>query len=97
MQDNETPQTLESRAERNVERKIGFLIHLAVYIGVNSLLVSLNAMQHIGVPWSAGPLIGWGIGLFFHGLAVFVRTTGATWKQRMIEREIERQRARRTS
>lgn len=78
------------RAKRNVERKIGFFIHLFVYVCINAVLISLNLAQHIGVPWSFGPLFGWGIGLFFHGMSVFLRTSGCAWKQRMIEREMAR-------
>ena len=80
-----------SQAKRNVDKKIRFFIHLAIYLCVNAMLVSLNIAQHIDVPWSFGPVVGWGIGLFFHGVSVFFRTTDAGWKRRMIEREMEKQ------
>ena len=80
-----------SQAKRNVDKKIRFFIHLAIYLCVNAMLVSLNIAQHIDVPWSFGPVFGWGIGLFFHGVSVFFRTTDVGWKRRMIEREMEKQ------
>jgi hypothetical protein len=33
--------------------------------------------------------MGWGIGLFFHGLGVFASSKGDSIKERMIEREID--------
>lgn len=85
MQDND----LYLNATRNVERKIGFFIHLLVYLVVNSVLLTINYRQHIGVPWSFGPLFGWGIGLLVHGLSVFLHTAGAGWRQRMIAKELD--------
>ncbi|MDB5839018.1 MAG: hypothetical protein JWQ23_970 [Herminiimonas sp.] len=78
---------------RHVERKIGFLIHLIVYIVVNSGLILFNLTVRPTVFWAIAPLLGWGIGLLFHGLAVFLHAPGATWKQRMIEREMHKYRS----
>jgi 2TM domain len=77
-------------ARRQVERKIGFYLHLAIYLIVNSGLLLLNFLHNPGQPWALGPILGWGIGLLFHGLAVFLRAPGAQWKQRMIERELQK-------
>jgi len=79
-------------AARQVERKLGFLIHLAVYALVNAGLVTLNLLYQPQRPWALGPLLGWGIGLLFHALAVFLHAPGARWKQRMIERELYKRR-----
>jgi hypothetical protein len=37
---------------------------------VNAILIAINALSP-GVWWAQWPLIGWGIGLVGHGLAVF--------------------------
>ena len=73
-------------ARRHVARKIGFSIHLAVFLAVNllNLLVVPNRI------WAVWPLFGWGIGLLFHGLAVFLHAPGAAWKERMIENELKK-------
>ena len=38
---------------------------------VNVFLVVTNFLTSPVVPWSAGPLLGWGLGLAFHGLFVY--------------------------
>lgn len=76
-------------ARRHVERKIGFYIHLAVYLLVNTGLVLLNLLVVPQKIWFFWPMAGWGIGLLFHGLAVFMNAPGARWKQRMIENELK--------
>lgn len=83
-----TPQALAD-ATRQVERKIGFLIHLGVYLLVNSGLIALNLLHPQHRFWAAAPLLGWGIGLLFHGLKVFVRGN-PHWKRRMIEWELSK-------
>jgi hypothetical protein len=77
-------------AKRHVERKIGFLIHLSVFVTVNTGLVLLNLLFVPGKLWAFWPLFGWGIGLLFHGLGVFLNAPGTTWKQRMIENELKK-------
>jgi hypothetical protein len=78
------------RARRRVEAKFGFYIHLAVYVAVNILLVVLNlrySPQHL---WFFWPLFGWGVGICFHALGIFVFRSGSPIKERMIQREMER-------
>lgn len=83
-------QHIRREAERHVNRKIGFFIHLTVYLTVNTGLMLLNLMTVPGKMWAFGPLFGWGIGILFHGLAVFLHAPGAAWKQRMIENDLKR-------
>jgi hypothetical protein len=68
---------------------MGFYIHLAAYVGVNLLLMIINIMTAPGDLWFKWPLVGWGIGLFFHGLGVFTSPKGSSIKERMIEKEME--------
>lgn len=88
MENEETYQ----RAKRKVEAKIGFYIHLGVYSVVNTMLIVINLSSWSNNPWSLWPLMGWGIGLFFHGLSVFAITSKKlkTLKEKMIEKEINR-------
>jgi len=80
--------TVYHQARRQADRKIRFYVHLAVYLAVNTGLV-LASLQGdpARTPW---PLFGWGIGLLFHGLAVFLRAPRAAWKQRLIEKELHK-------
>jgi hypothetical protein len=79
------------KAKKRVEAKMGFYIHLAVYIGVNLLLIAINLVNAPDQLWFKWPLMGWGIGLFFHGLGVFASFKGDSIKERMIEKEMENQ------
>lgn len=78
-------------ARRRVEAKLGFYIHLVVYLAVNTLLVALNLMYSPQYLWFFWPLFGWGIGICFHALGIFVFPSGSPVKERMIQRELERQ------
>lgn len=44
----------------------GFLIHAAVYVLVNIMLIVINLVYSPSVVWFFYPLIGWGIGLAMH-------------------------------
>jgi hypothetical protein len=82
------------KAKKRVEAKIGFYIHLAVFVGVNLLLIVINYMSAPDYLWFKWPLMGWTIGLFFHGLGVFASFKGDSMKERMIEKEMETMRRR---
>jgi hypothetical protein len=79
-------------ARRHVERKLGFGIHLGVYLMVNIGLVLLNFLVSPHKVWAVWPLFGWGIGLLFHGLGVFLHAPGTAWKERLIEQEMNKHR-----
>jgi len=51
------------------ERVQGFVAHLIPFVLVNGFLMFLSLSQ--GKMWFLGPLLGWGIGLFFHCLGTF--------------------------
>jgi hypothetical protein len=87
MQDQEAYE----KARKKVEAKIGFYIHLAVYLGVNILLIIINLLTSTQYLWFKWPLIGWGIGLLFHAFGVFAFSRGLSFKDRMIERELRKQ------
>jgi hypothetical protein len=79
------------KAKKRVEAKIGFYIHLAVYVGVNILLIIINLLTSSQYLWFKWPLIGWGIGVFFHALGVFVFSGGSAIKEEMIQKEIKKE------
>ena len=81
------------KAKKRVEARIGFYIHLAVYVGVNVLLIIINLSVSPQQLWFQWPLLGWGIGLFFHGMSIFVFSSRRLReaKERMIEEEIKRE------
>ena len=79
------------KAKARVEARIGFMIHLVVYIAVNLLLTIINLSTSAGHLWFKWPLIGWGIGLLFHAMGVFFAAGGLRIKERMIAREMQKQ------
>ena len=80
-------QEVVQRIEKRVEEKLGFYIHLATYILVNGLLIAINLSTAPGTYWFIWPLIGWGIGVLFHGLRVLVFGSGSAFRERMIDAE----------
>ena len=83
--ENET--ALHKTARRRVARKLGFLVHLLVFVLVNAGLWLLNA-AHGGDRWSVWPLSGWALGLGIHGLVTLLGLMGTDLKQRMIAQEM---------
>lgn len=78
------------KAKKRVEEKLEFYIHLLVYIVVMAMLIYLNystSPQHLWFKW---PLMGWGIGLFFHGVTTFYISEGSAIKEQMIENEMRK-------
>jgi len=45
--------------------------HVFSYLAVNTFLAAINAMVSPGVWWVAFPVLGWGLGLFFHVMAAY--------------------------
>lgn len=85
-----TEEQIVTTARKRAEEKVGFLVHLGMYVVVNAFLIWLWWWPTGGnaFPWFAFPMFGWGIGLVAHFLAAFVE------KGRMVDRftqaEIER-------
>ena len=78
-------------ARKRVEEKKGFFIHFTVYIVINIMLVLIWAFASGSVfPWFIFPLGGWGIGIIFHFLGVFVFSRRTGWERREIEKEVEK-------
>ena len=81
---------LERLAHKRAGAKLGWYVHLTIYVLVN---LSIFAAAYFGFrsrPWNPFATIGWGLGLALHGLSVFVLGTGSGLRQRMVERERER-------
>ena len=84
-----TPEAYQ-RAKERAEAKFGFYVHLVVYIVVNAVLVIVNMSTSTEYLWFKWPLMGWGIGVCFHALSVFVLSGKKAVTSRMIERELKR-------
>ena len=73
-------------AKKRVKAKKDFYTHLAVYVVINIMLVIIWAFPAGGgYPWFLWVIGGWGIGLLFNFLDVFV------WQRRMDKGAIEKE------
>lgn len=84
------------------DKRISFYQHLSVYASINTLLWIIwgsSAAFITGIaaefPWPIIVMLGWGIGLFVHGVDTYI-SSGSRQKaqEEAIQREIERQRDR---
>lgn len=82
---------LHARAKKIAKDKVGFQVHLLVYILVNLFLVGLwfwtSYMTGEYFPWFLFPLAGWGVGVAVHFFAV---NRGDSYTLRLEEREYEK-------
>ncbi len=95
---SEEYQAAYERAEKKVKARVDFFRHLAAYLVVNGLIFFIwlftdGLKQGWRNPWFLWPLGGWGIGLLFHCLNVFVFESEAVarYTQRQIEKEMSKE------
>jgi len=79
------------KAKKKVEARLGFKIHVAVYIAVNAILIGVNLINSPESLWFIWPLMGWGIAIFWHAMGVFVFSEESGTKESMIRKEMDRQ------
>lgn len=79
------------RAEKRVAAKIGFYIHFAIYLIVSIVLISINLNASGEYIWAKWPVMGWGIGILFHAMSVFVFYGKTLITENMIKKEMERE------
>lgn len=87
------------RAAKRVKSIKGFYSHLMVYIVINIVIVIIN-VQNLDAgesyfKWQNFTTLGfWGIGLFAHGMTVFMPAIilGKNWEERKIKEYMEKER-----
>ena len=80
-----------TNAKKKVEARMDFYTHLVIYLGINTFLAILNITLGGEYFWAIWPAIGWGSGLLFHFLFTFVFTPESSLKERLIEKEMQKQ------
>ena len=83
-------QNAYQRAEKRVKKRLGFYLHLSIYMVVNFILIITYLSTAASYFWPKWPLMGWGIGLLFHGLGVFLFSGQSHIIRQMIEKEMEK-------
>ncbi len=81
---------IDRLARRRAGAKLGWYTHAAVYLVVNLFLFALSEYGTGQRRWSIYPMLGWGLGLALHGVAVFLLGSGSGLRERMVEKERER-------
>ncbi len=76
---------LYERAQRNVKNRKHFLRHVFAWVIMSVFFILLN-LSTSDYFWAIFPILGWGIGVAFHGIQVF----SDEWENVEIEKEFER-------
>ena len=77
------------RAKKHVEEIKGFYGNLISYCLVIPFLMFINYKTHWDFQWFWFPMLGWGMGIIFHGFSVF--GYGKTWEERKIKELLEKE------
>ena len=74
------------QAKQHVAALKGFYVHAFIFTSVNAGLFAINVVTKTGW-WFHWPLLGWGIGLIGHAVAVFmpINLLGKDWEERRIK------------
>tara|TARA_R110000868_G_scaffold51116_12_gene162431 strand:+ start:2637 stop:2960 length:324 start_codon:yes stop_codon:yes gene_type:complete len=81
------------KAKKEVDKIKGFYGNLVSYIIVNIGLLILNLVTSPDYLWFFWPLLGWGVGVFFHGMKVFnyMPFLGKDWEEQKIKEFMEKE------
>ena len=80
-------------AKKRVEEIKGFYGNLISYIVVNIGLMVINLLTSPKYLWFFWPMLGWGIGVLFHGLKVFnyMPFLGKDWEENKIKEFMDKE------
>jgi hypothetical protein len=80
-------------ARKKVKEIKGFYANLVSYILVISFLTFINLKYTPEHLWFYWPMLGWGIGLLFHGFGVFnlVPFFGNDWEEKKIKELMDKE------
>jgi hypothetical protein len=83
----DSDEELRRIARKSAEEKVGFYMHLSIYLGVNLFLIALWYFTGAGFPWFIFPLFGWGIAVAAHYVGAF---RGHAYTETLAEQEYQR-------
>lgn len=87
MHNHLTSEEIDKLARKRTGAKMGWYLHLAIYLTVNAGLFLASSLMFGTRNYHLGPLLGWGIGLVFHGISVFFIGKGSVVRENMVARE----------
>lgn len=79
------------KARKKVQEMKGFYSHLIAYLFVIPIIAFVNIKYTPDHYWFLYPMLGWGIGVLFHGIGVFGTDNmfGSDWEERKIKKFME--------
>ncbi len=85
------------RAKKKVNEIKGFYYHLACYIVVIPVIIFINLTFTPEFLWFFFSMIGWGLGLAFHGMEVFGYHPflGKGWEERKLKELMDKEKEKR--
>lgn len=90
MENREEEYKRYEQAKKQVKEIKDFYSHLITYICVISFLVFINLKYTPNHLWFYWPMLGWGVGLLFHGLRAFDFTfMSRGWEEKKIREFME--------
>lgn len=83
---------LYKEARKRVKHKKKFYSHLISYFTIGLFLTFINWYTNPEHWWVKWVWIGWGIGIFFHGIGLFKQNIifSDDWEERKIREEMEK-------
>ena len=96
METNHNEEERYLRAKKQVEEIKGFYGNLTAYIVVNMALLVINLLTTPQYLWFFWPMLGWGIGVVFHGMKVYnyMPFFGKEWEEQKIREFMEEEKKR---
>jgi hypothetical protein len=93
MENNYQEEERYFKARKRVEEIKGFYGNLIAYVVVNIGLMVINLLTSSGYLWFFWPLLGWGIGVVFHGMKVFnyMPFFGKDWEEKKIKEFMDKE------
>lgn len=93
MENNYQEEERYFKARKRVEEIKGFYGNLIAYVVVNIGLMVLNLLTSPAYLWFFWPMLGWGIGVLFHGMKVFnyMPFFGKDWEEKKIKEFMDKE------
>lgn len=76
------------KAQKRVKEIKGFYTHLTIYCCIIPVIIFINLKYEPSFHWFWFSVLGWGMGLFFHWMAIFgyrLLGFGKDWEERKIK------------
>ena len=93
MENNYQEEERYFKARKRVEEIKGFYGNLIAYVVVNIGLMVVNLLTSPAYLWFFWPMLGWGIGVLFHGMKVFdfMPFFGKDWEEKKIKEFMDKE------